>query len=469
MPDIKLIATQNPWWSSPEARFATKPRRRLAFAELRQKLLSDDPKRAIVLLGPRQVGKTELLRQLVNEFLDQGWRPENITHFDFKDARYDRLSTPFEIANSRPRGSSEQHPRLLVLDELTSGPRWDTSLKQLVDEARRQPPRSRDRIIVTDSAASLLRSGAIETLQGRTDELRIHGLLLVEALHLQALEGESPTDVALRDPVATQLFLKTGGLPEHIGTSDLRLAYERIREDIANKAIARDLGREKVDVERVTSLFQRLASNSGALFAAEKVASSLQTEDGAGTSAKTVRGWVEKLEGASLLDRLIPWSPGRRNTPRQPGSPRARPKIYADDHGYVAAFSPLPAPLQRPESQPRIFETAVFTHLRALCEARPGMELRFYRHGNDAEIDFVLLHDDATIGVEVTSSEQLHKKRTRMSKAAKRAQLDYMILVHGAGTPSKASEGFAEHSIESFLLDPELCIEGGLQWIKESR
>lgn len=365
---------------------------------------------------------------------------------------------------TKPAGYRADAPRLLLLDEVTQAPRWDLSLKQLVDRARAQPPATRDRILVTDSAAALLRRDARETLEGRVDEVRIHGLTFREALHLQSADGEPEREV-LRSPGALERYLAIGGLPEHqlAAGDDRPRIWERVRSDVADRAIARDLSREDVDVERVTALFRCLVQDSGGVFTASNRARDL------GADNRTVGHWVALLEQAWLLNRLLPWHPGlRRGFHRPSRALRSRPKVFAGDHGYIPAFSPFASPMAHTGVRASVFEATVFTHLRAL-RGQLRFQHFFYRENDDVEIDFVLDFDDVAIGIEVTSAKSPDKKLGASRSGAERAGVDRLIVVHGGPIEPHESEDFATWPIGAFLLDPAGCIQRSLEWARKSR
>ena len=469
---IDLLETKNPWWRDPAKRPTPKPRQREVFEHLRRALEDPDPQRALVLVGPRQVGKTTLLRQLARHFLDQGWPPGNVVYFDFKDDRFDPSLGVRSILDATPPAASSRHPRLLLLDEVTSAASWDLVLKQLVDTGRETSGSARDRILVTDSAAALIRSDATESLQGRIAQTDLHGLTFREALHLQQVRSETPEETFLALPGALDRYLALGGLPEHLTADSREVAWERIRRDVTEGAIARDLARTaNLDVERIAALFRHLVQESGSLFEANNRVSDLAAPGEKGPDARTIRRWVALLEQASLVVGLDPWHPGLRRGQNRPARAlRVKRKIYAEDHGMVLAFSPFSAPLRNSEVRSRVHETVVFTHLRAYCERRTDVTLRYFREDHRSEVDFVLDFGDAVLGVEATSSKGVDaKKQAKVRKAAGRAGLDRALVVHGGGRGPESSEEWATWPIDRFLLDPEAVIEESLQWIRTSR
>lgn len=444
----------------------------MCFEQIHSALLDGSSPRAQVLLGPRQVGKTTLLRQLARRFLDDGWPPANLLDFDFQDDRYDRDQGLREVLASRPPGFRSDHPRLALLDEITHAPRWDLALKLAVDEAREQATHARTRLLATDSAAALMHRGARDSLQGRLDEHRMFGLTFLEALRLQGLEEEEEREVHLRSPGAFERYLSLGGLPEHVAAGNFVEVWDRTRRDVVHGAIARDLAREGVDVERVASLFRHMVQDSGGLFEPSSRAMDMQQEGEKGPDVRTVRRWTELLQQACLLDALEPWHPGLRHGTHKPSRAlKLRRRIYASDHGYIPAFSPFANPMSRTQVRSRVFETVVFTHLRDLRERHEDYDLRYFREDEDAEIDFVLAYreDDIVLGLEVTASKNVDMKRAGIARAGRRAAVDAVLLIHGAPVAPRRSGPFAAWPLESFLLDPRGCLEGSLEWVRDSR
>ena len=428
-----LLQDQNPWWRDGAIRRARGyPVRR----ELEPKILSRigrvDDRRAVVLLGPRQVGKTVLLLQLADDLLEKGLPPQNLTYFDFSDDRITSDINAREVVEAEPVGVSPNHPRIFLLDEIRSAPNWDLWLKQAVDARV-------GRIVATDSAARLLRDGARESGQGRWDEIYMEGLNFREFIQLHSGPGEEPEAALRRAPNLHERYLALGGFPEYVLSEDFPEVRRRLRSDIAERAILRDLSGLGVDVERVKDLFVYLLQDSGAEFNAEARARDLNAD------ARSVREWARLLTDTLLISSLDRF---QRNAA---AGLRSRSKLFASDPGLVMAFAPLP--VQDPAVRARAFEAAVFRHLR---EAARDLEARlsFFRHREDLEIDFVLEIQGDLVAVEVTSSLRLRAdKMERLRHAAKELGADRRLLVHG-GFIEETAEGVEAIAIQRFLLDP---------------
>src|SRR6185295_17000104 len=129
-----LLQDQNPWWRDGAIRRARGyPVRRDLQPKILSRILRVNDRRAVLLLGPRQIGKTVLLLQLADDLLDQGWPPQSLTYFNFSDGRITGDVTAREVVENEPVGLDPSHPRVFLFDELRNAPKWDLWLKQAVD------------------------------------------------------------------------------------------------------------------------------------------------------------------------------------------------------------------------------------------------------------------------------------------------------------------------------------------------
>ncbi|HVT58776.1 MAG TPA: ATP-binding protein [Thermoanaerobaculia bacterium] len=401
-------------------------------------------RRAVVVTGPRQVGKTVLLLQTADDLLSAGWPPANLTYFDFSDDRLLADVTPRQLVAAQPEGVVPDHPRALLLDEINVVPRWDRWLKQAVDTGQGL------RVVATGSAASWIRAGGQESGQGRWDELRLEGLSFREFLALHSSSGEQVEATFRRERGLIDRYLAVGGFPEHARQQvperplavELPEIFLRLREDIADRAIRRDLGRTGLDVERVRRLFAFLVENSGSIFKAPERARDL------GADPRSVREWLERLTDTLLLVSLESYH--KRAAARL----RSQPKIYAADPGLVSAFSPAAQP-----ERGRAFESAVFRHLRAAARELSA-DLCYFRTGDGMELDFVLQTARERIGIEVKSSVRIRAEEVKRARqAASSLGASRLLLVYG-GAVSEPALDVPLVALAQFLLDPVGAVRG---------
>jgi hypothetical protein len=445
-----ILEDLNPWWREPGARKALDlPVRRGVHSRLLAQLLRVEDRRAQVVMGPRQVGKTTLLKQLSDDLLDRGWPARNLTYFDFEDFRLRREVDPEEIADLRPPGADSTRPQVFLLDEVHRVARWDRWLKYAVDNQL-------GRFVVTDSAASLLREAGRESGLGRWDNVVLEGLSFREFLTLSpgrersgrpsGSREESPAPAA--DPQSLERYLALGGFPAYATSDEYPLVRERLRNDIVDKALRRDLEGRVDDPERLRRLFVHLVQQSGSELKPSHRAADL------GVDPRTVAKWTDLLEDTLLIREL----PRGSMSAKASGQLRGRPKLYAADHGLVSAFAEVPS--SESEVRARVFEAVVYRHLREVVgEALGGVH--YLKWGRDLELDFLAEVGDEEVAIEVTHSIQPRaEKRARLARAADRAGASRALLVHG-GLAEGVVEGVGFVPIGSFLADPLGTIAGG--------
>ncbi len=453
MSTAALLHDQNPWWSDPNARPASRfPYRRPAQKRVLGQVLRAD-RRAVVVIGPRQVGKTVLLKQCVDDLLTQERLPPgNLTYFDFSDDRLTEPLSPRDVIQHEPSGVDRGRPRIFLFDEVGRAQRWSEWLKQAVDTTDH-------RIVVTDSAATLLRGGR-ESGLGRWDELRLEGLSYPEFLGMQATPGEPVERVARRLPSAFQRYLAWGGFPEHVFNELREEVRRRIRTDTVERAIFRDLLDFDVDLQRVRDLFVYLVEDSGAIFDPSVRGRDLAREGADPADKRSINKWLEFLEETLLIERLDPM--GTKASARLSG--KARPKIYATDHGLVMAFARVPDPLADVDARARALEAMVFRHLRELTtEKHSALSYsRSPRKGDELEIDFVFEGTDGPVAVEVTISVDVRSEKiARLGEAAEQVGAKRSLLVYGGYEESQSARGPVLVPAEQFMLNPARWVLGG--------
>ncbi len=448
---LDLLHDLNPSWGDAKARLAVgSPIRREAHGPLLRHLEQSE-RRAAVLVGPRQVGKTTLLRQLADDLIDRiGIAPPNVTYFDFSDDRLpvDGVSPRAVVDFSSP-GVRQDQPRFFLFDEVSRGARWADWLKHAVDDRR-------GRFLVTDSATTLLREGGRESGLGRWDEYRIEALSFREFLAFQSQPDEAIDATMARLPRPFERYLNLGGRPEHVFAESFIDARCRIREDTVDRAIRRDLARYDVDVERVRELFVYLVADSGAIFDAAARGRLPERPDAPPVDRRSVDKWIALLEETMLIIRLDLFA--ARATAKLKG--RRYPKLYASDHGLIAAFSGIAEPLEDAGIRGRAFEAVVYRHLRGAIDGT-DLSLSYLRDPRgDVEVDFVVQEGHRPrVLVEVTASKDPGKKVGKLAVAARDEKARRAIVVHG-GLEERREGSVWLAPAPSFLLDTPGWIGG---------
>ena len=334
---------------------------RRAFGTVRQRL-SEVP--AVVLLGPRQSGKTTLA-------LEIGRRLDSV-YLDMESERSRaKLSDPESYLG-------ERLDRLVVIDEIHRIPGLFPILRGLIDRARREG-RNHGLYLLLGSASLDLLAQAGESLAGRVSYLELAPFDILET-------GEAPADRA-------RLWLR-GGFPDSYLAADDARSF-RWRRDFIRSCLERDVPQfgRRVPAETLRRLWTMLAHHHGGLLNLAQLARSL------GLDVRTIGGYVDLLVDLLLLRRLPSWhaNVGKRLV--------RSPKVYIRDSGIVHALLGIEdgdALLSHPVVGPS-WEGFAIENLLAV--APEGSEGYHFRTSGGAEIDLLLrLPGDRLWAVEIKRS-----------------------------------------------------------------
>jgi predicted AAA+ superfamily ATPase len=338
---------------------------------LRSRLGEPSPGRIQLLTGPRQVGKTTLLLELMEPYGDRAV----YTALDGPEAalpgHWDRVwARVEEIAGDAGQA-------VLLLDEIQLLEDWASLLKGRWDRVRRRGVPVH--LIASGSSALGLASGSRGALAGRFERIV---LAHWSAASLASVFDLSPTEAA-RVVVSHGSYPGTMGLREDPG----RLAAY-IREAIAEPALGRDL--VAAHAVRKPALLRQVLSYALATPARIVSLQKLRGElDDAG-ALETIATYLELLEEAFLIRALPKYS---RLTHRLRASPR---KIVVLNNALLLATgAATPDRSAEPERYGAWVENACLAHA-----VNSGQKLHYWREG-DLEVDGVIEGDWGKIAIEI--------------------------------------------------------------------
>ncbi len=365
---LSVLHGFNPWWSGKSS--STPEFNRLAFEPCRKYLQDFTLKRAVLLSGPRRVGKTTILLQIANSLLTQGHDPKSIFYISLDHPMVKLLSLS-QILKIYNESIYPQHKKtFLLLDEIQYSNEWETEVKLLVDHHPYL------RILTTGSASVVQRERISESGVGRWITVPIPTLSFFEFVHIRAedipLIDESlrPTDLFKMDSndhaslatrfrgllPAFQRYLLVGGFPETATQKNIDLCQRLLREDVVERVLKRDMTAlfGVRNVNELEKLFIYLCLHSGGIVAHKTCADAL------GTSPTTVANHLFLLEQANLIYSLPPASLSGKKVLR------ARNKYYLVDAALRnAVLLRGEEILTNPEEMGVIVETTVHRHLYA--------------------------------------------------------------------------------------------------------
>lgn len=355
--------------------------KRAEFHLIRKRL--EEPRRFIqVVMGPRQIGKSTVVKQVLKELNEpfQFYSADNVPATD-----KNWISDCWASARAL-MGAGNRRSMILVIDEIQKIQNWSEVVKKEWDDDSFY---DRDiKVLLLGSSRVLLEKGLSESLAGRFEEIRMSHWSFPE----------------MRDCFGFSLeqYVYYGGYP---GAAPLIDDQDRFQQYIQaaivdasiNKDILMDTPIGKPALLRQT--FELGASYSGSLLSLTKMVGALQ--DAGNTS--TLAGYLDLLKESGLLGGLQKFS---IDTARRKAS---IPKLQVFNNALASIYNPMTLEqiLADRRAWGHIFESAIGAYI--INEAFKHRFEVFYWRDRDDEVDFVLRKINSIIGIEVKGNAE---KRT---------------------------------------------------------
>ncbi|HET6385081.1 MAG TPA: ATP-binding protein [Armatimonadota bacterium] len=397
---------------------------------------------AVLVRGPRQIGKTTAQLQVIQDLLKDGVDPRGLFRVQCDDLStlrnleesILRLVDWFEgsiLGETLNDAAARGRPTFIFLDEAQNLPDWAPQLKSLVDSSRTQ-------VVVTDSSALRLEMGR-DSLAGRITTIEAGSLSLTEIGQFHGLDVGAPflNDNGL-EPLskpefwrelreygialgpsrnqAFEWFLERGGYPLVHQKAEVAWAQlaDQLNETVIRRVILHDLrvgerGRKR-DAALLENVFRMACLYVGQAPLAASLAREAQRVLGANVGPQRISHYLQFL-GDTLLLRLV--QPLEIRLKRRRGSA----KICLADHGLRASWLqeivPIaPAPLQQ---QPHL--SAMAGHIAesvvgATLATISGLDLAHIpASAEQPEVDFVLTVGTRRIPLEVKNQRRIDPLR----------------------------------------------------------
>ena len=336
---------------------------------------------AVLLTGPRQSGKTTLLRHLFGG-------SHAYVSLEPPDVRAAALSDP--------RGFLAMHAPPVIMDEVQYAAELLPYIKERIDARRDEP----GQYLLTGSQNLLLMERVTESLAGRAAMLRLLPLSLREATGRADMpfpwEGESPAP-AREQPGPGELWpaLLRGGYPELVAGPERDAALWH--SSYVQTYLERDVRslRQVRDLSSFQSFLRALAARSGQLLKLSEMARDL------GIAVNSAKAWLSVLEASFQVVVLRPYSAnvGKRLV--------RTPKVYLTDTGTLCYLVGLREPSHAaagPMGGP-IFETAVLMEIvKTLVHRGEEPRVYFWRTSTGQEVDILVETGGRLVPLEVKLS-----------------------------------------------------------------
>lgn len=358
---------------------------RKQYHTLRERIL--EPRRFMqILAGPRQVGKTTLVGQVLDD-ISIPYALEVADAVDPKDS--DWIHRVWESARATMQIRKEQE-RLLVIDEVQKIDNWSEVVKREWDEDCRRHVNLK--VVLLGSSRLLLKRGMTESLAGRFELIRLGHWSLQE----------------MRDAFGVTLdqYIYFGGYPGPAGMIDNEKRWRKyIKDSLVAPAIEKDviMTSNIYKPALMKQLFELGCGYSAEILSLTKLMGQLQDAG----NVTTLAAYLDILDECALLTGLQKYA---HDDARKRGSV---PKYQVYNNALLTAYKGHSFLADRTDTKlwGRWVESAIGTHILSMAEE---LDYKVYywrepsrrKDESDKEVDFIIDNDGELTAMEVKSGRR---------------------------------------------------------------
>lgn len=388
---IERLQYENPWWASGNVQQTYQDMSKRLYFDLFYPFVKEIAiKRAVVLMGPRRVGKTVMMYHTIQELIKEKIVPQKIFFIGIDNPIYMHLSLEDILLLAKEAVQLDSTEGCFVFfDEIQYLKDWERHLKVLVDSY------PKTKFIVSGSAAAALRLQSSESGAGRFTDFMLPPLTFHEYIHLKGLShfvqpktimynGKEIPFFTTHDNKAFNKeffhYLNFGGYPEVVLSEKIQSDMGRyVKNDIVDKVLLRDLPSLYgiKDVQELNGFFSYLAYNTGNEFSFERLGKD------SGITKEIIKKYLEYLEAAFLIKVIHKIDDNAKKFKRVTSF-----KVYLTNSSLrTALFSPI---VETDKETGNMVETAIFSQWMH----RENLDLKYARWKmgrSEGEVDIVLL------------------------------------------------------------------------------
>ncbi len=390
---IERLRYENPWWVSKQIPAAYSAMSKRLYFDLFYPFVKEQHiKRALVLMGPRRVGKTVMLFHSIHQLIEEDINPQKIFFVGIDNPIYVHLSLD-DILSLCKQSLNLSHLEgcYIFFDEIQYLKDWERHLKVLVDSY------PSTKFIVSGSAAAALKWHSTESGAGRFTDFMLPPLTFQEYIHLKKMNhlifdgfldyGTKSLPYCLTHDVKALNkefvhYLNFGGYPEVVLSEKIQSDMGRyVKSDIVDKVLLRDLPSLYgiKDVQELNRFFTYIAYNTGNEFSYENMSKE------SGIQKDTLKKYLEYLEAAFLIKVLNKVDVNAKRLKRITSF-----KVYLTNPSLrTALFSPI---TETDEEMGNMVETAVLSQW--MHSEKLDLTYARWKNGRtEGEVDLVLVDD----------------------------------------------------------------------------
>jgi len=385
---INAIKEEHTWWYNKEEVQFNELSKRKYFKGFYDLIKQEILNRAVVLMGPRQVGKTVMMYQAIKDLINSGVNPKKILYFSLDTPIYTNVPLKELIELALNATNSNIKGCYVFFDEIQYFKDWEIHLKSLVDKKRET------KFIASGSAAAALKMKSVESGAGRFTDYFLPPLTFSEYIDLNGYDNlleETTIDFKGSQPFykAKNIenfnnhfydYINFGGFPEiALNKHKLENPGRIIQKDITERVIMRDLP-GLFGIENTLELqqfFNVLSYRTGEISSFKNIC------DETGIDIKTIKKYVEYLESAFLIKVLhrVDISPKSHKKITQFKVYLTNPSLFSGLFGNIEI---------KDERFPHLVETAIFAQF--LHRNHQFLRYAYWKRNKiEGEVDLVQL------------------------------------------------------------------------------
>lgn len=348
----------------------------------------------LILLGPRQVGKTTLLEMLQDYAKEKGYQTA------FFDLEQPQILADFNRPDKEIIQKIIESGRIIFIDEFQYVANISKIFKAIFDSGKKI------KIVCSGSSSLEIHKHLKESLAGRRFLYRIYPLTFQEL------------EMALKD-YSFEDYLKFGGMPGLTQTGSAE-RKQQILNELLRSYILEDVKAliKEENIRAFNHLLYLLAENQGSTISSNSLANEV------GMSSKAINHYLDILEETYVNYRIYTYSKNLGNELKKSC------KTYLYDLGIRNALLKDFSGSDR-KDYGTVLESFVFLKLQTMLQ--PNMEIKFWRTKDGGEVDFVLLKDRKPIPIEVKAAVEKSEIPSGLKRFLNRyAEVQTAYVINGA-------------------------------------
>ncbi len=363
----------------------------------------------IALLGPRQSGKTTLVKML-----QEGYKKESI----YLDLESDEDQIKLRHAE---RYFNDRQDKLIIIDEIQRNPKLFILLRSVIDRKR-----DNGRFLLLGSASPELLISSSESLAGRIAYLEIHPFSFNEIRHRYNFD---------------RLWLK-GGFPQPFLEDD-NLYSQQKRLQFIQTYVERELAilGLRASSLRLKLMLRMVAHQQGQLVNYTQISNSL------GLDINTVKRYLDYFENAFLIRRIEPYHINIKKRLVK------SPKIYIRDTGIFHTLSAVDSKEDLDGFIGKGSSWESFVIQQVIAQLKSEVEFYFYRTQDGTELDLVLVRGlEPILGLEIKLSNSPTLTRGTTIASQDLGDIPIIVVTHSVGEDYNYSDKITISSFERLFI-----------------